>query len=95
MVDEDAEYCFMDMAENLIRVKDDQLHTLTLENAVWEPDSVSIATAYGLSIEGYEKELGETVNRQLDMKNRPLIVMSYRKPHNDNRSTGEKTHPSR
>ncbi len=57
MVDEDGEYCFVDIAENLIRVKEDWLPTLAIENAVWELDSVSTAAAYGLSIEGYEYDV--------------------------------------
>ncbi|MBQ0719167.1 MAG: alpha/beta fold hydrolase [Gammaproteobacteria bacterium] len=57
IVDEDGDYRFMDMAKNLIRLKDDWLPTLAIENAVWQLESVSTAAAYGLSIEGYEYEV--------------------------------------
>jgi len=57
IVDEDGEYRFMDMAKNLIRRKDDWLPTLAIENAIWQLDCVSIAAAYGLSIEGYKYEV--------------------------------------
>jgi len=56
-VDEDGEYRFADMVKNLIRLKDDWLPTLAIENAVWQLDCVSTAAAYGLSIEGYEYEI--------------------------------------
>jgi len=56
-VDEDGEFRFMDMVKNLIRVKDDWLPTLTMENIVWELECVSIAAAYGLRIEGYEYDI--------------------------------------
>ena len=92
VVDEDGEYRFIDMVKNLIRVKDDWLPTLAIENAVWQLDCVSTAAAYGLSIEGYEyeipsvalqlrdkaklsaRELSDTVARELDAKNRPVVV---------------------
>jgi len=57
IVDEDGEYRFVDMAKNLIRVKDDWLPTLPIENAVWQLDCVSTAAAYGMSIEGFEYEI--------------------------------------
>ena len=57
IVDEEGEYRFVDMAKNLIRVKEDWLPTLAIENAVWQLDCVSTAAAYGLSIEGYEYEI--------------------------------------
>ena len=57
MVDEDGEYCFVDMAENLIRLKDDWLPSLPIENAAWALDSVSTAAAYGLNIGGYEYQI--------------------------------------
>ncbi len=92
IVDEDGEYRFMDMAKNLIRIKDDWLPTLPIENAVWQLDCVSTAAAYGLTIEDYEYEvpavalqlghkaklsaqaLTDIVARELDSKNRPVVV---------------------
>ena len=57
IVDEDGDYRFIDMVKNLIRLKDDWLPTLAIENAAWQLDCVSTAAAYGLSIAGYEYEV--------------------------------------
>lgn len=54
---EDDEYRFVDKAENLIRSKEERLPTLPIENVVWQLESISVAAAYGLAIEGYDYEV--------------------------------------
>lgn len=56
-IDDECQYRFIDRASNLIRLKDDWLPTLAIENAVWQLDCISTAAAYGLSIDGYEYEI--------------------------------------
>jgi putative long chain acyl-CoA synthase len=92
MLEDEGQYRFLDSASNMIKAKDDYLPSLPIENKVWQLECISLAAAYGLSIDGYDHEipavaislrdksgfsvaeLSELVVKNLDIKNRPVII---------------------
>ena len=52
LLDNDGDYHFVDRASNLILTKDDAIPTPPIETAISTIDGISVATAYGVTIEG-------------------------------------------
>ncbi|RLA46353.1 MAG: hypothetical protein DRR06_05275 [Gammaproteobacteria bacterium] len=56
-IDSDGDYHFVDRASNLILTKDDTIATSLIENAISTLDSVSVAAAFGVAVDGYDSQI--------------------------------------